>query len=204
MKRFSQNHRRGQDGWPGGLPRLAAGAPTGRAPVTVMRDGKTFRRQGECAVPLRAVAARMPGAKPIRLRSRCATAPSDELPSSLLTWYLGLIPHWMGARPRLKARLLLRTHQWIVDRILAPDVDLVSAAADLGPDGALTRILTELLPKEDAEPWRRFIRRLVAELRRALLVPVTRRNEAWVRWLFLIPYGAAGLAPFPDGVAPSS
>jgi hypothetical protein len=29
---------------------------------------------------------------------------------------------------------------------------------------------------------------VVATLRHALLQPVTRRNEAWVRWLFLIPY----------------
>ena len=29
---------------------------------------------------------------------------------------------------------------------------------------------------------------MVANLRHALLVPVTQRNEAWVRWLFLIPY----------------
>ncbi len=194
MKRFSGDHRRAQGGWPGGRPRLVADTPTGReGPVTVMRDGKTFGRRGAYTVRLHPVAARMPGAKPIPLPSRCATAPSGELPSSLLTWYLGLIPHWMGARPRLKARLLLRTHQWIVDRVLAPDVDLATAAADLRPDGALTRILTESLPAEDAERWRRFIRILVAELRQALLVPVTRRNEAWVRWLFLIPYGAAAV-----------
>ena len=134
------------------------------------------------------VAARAPRTKPSLPGPFVAAARSGRVPSSLVTWYLGLVPHWMGARPRLKVRLLLRTHQWIVERILAPEVGLGAAAADLRPDGDLTRILTGLVPVGDAERWRQYIKVLVANLRYALLLPVSRRNEAWVRWLFLIPY----------------
>ena len=133
-------------------------------------------------------AVRVPPAKPPAPRSFVAAGRYGNTPSSLVTWYLGLIPHWMGAQPRLKVRLLLRTHQWIVDRILAPEVNLAAAAADLDPDGALTRILSDLVPAEDEKRWRQYIKVLVANLRYALLLPVSRRNEAWVRWLFLIPY----------------
>ena len=157
------------------------------------------------------VAARAPRATPSLLGPFVAAARSGKVPSSLVTWYLGLVPHWMGARPRLKVRLLLRTHQWIVERILAPEVGLAAAAADLRPDGDLARILTGLVPAEDAERWRQYIKVLVANLRYALLLPVSRRNEAWVRWLFLIPYSvkeseeaAAFETSTPSRTAPSS
>ncbi|HUM16244.1 MAG TPA: hypothetical protein VL086_11195 [Candidatus Nitrosotalea sp.] len=112
-------------------------------------------------------------------------------PGSLPTWYLGLVPYWMNAKPGVKCRLLLRTHEWIIDRVLPPEVSLDTAIADLGPDGELTRALTALVPADDAAEWRHFIDVVVANLRHALQLPVTRRNEAWVRWLFLIPYSAA-------------
>ena len=143
-----------------------------------------------------AYAARVPAPRPPVLGGPLAVAAaSGKPPSSLVTWYLGLIPHWMGAQPRLKVRLLLRTHQWIVDRILAPEVKLAVAAADLGPDGELTRILAGLVPAADAPRWQQYIKVLVANLRYALLLPVSRRNEAWVRWLFLIPYSVKTLEP---------
>ena len=56
-------------------------------------------------------------------------------------------------------------------------------------------ISPELVPAGEAEGWRQFIQVVVANLRHALLLPVTRRNEAWVRWLFLIPYGVKALEP---------
>ena len=143
----------------------------------------------------------------------CATltgpaAPGNP-PSSLITWYLGLIPHWMGPRPRAERRLLLRTHEWIVDRIAAREATLTAAAADLRPDGALTRILSDLVPADETGHWHRFIELLVARLRDALLVPVSRRNEAWVRWLFLITYSIPapslpGQAHATVGLRPSS
>ena len=138
----------------------------------------------------RTVAARRPtGTQPASPRG----TQDVSCPCSLVTWYLGLIPHWMGATPSLRARLLLRTHQWIVERIIAPDANLAAAATDLRPDGALTRVLTDLVPAAEAsEERRQFIRVVVANLRHALLYPVTQRNEAWVRWLFLIPYSVKG------------
>jgi hypothetical protein len=98
------------------------------------------------------------------------------------------VPHWTGATPRLRRQLLLRTHEWIADRLLAPEVSLPAAIADLHPHGALARALTELVPPDEIEGWLQFIRLVVATLRHALRQPVTQRNEAWVRWLFLIPY----------------
>ena len=140
------------------------------------------------------VAARKPATKQaVSPRGRLVASLSEKCPCTLVTWYLGLIPHWMGAAPSLRTRLLLRTHQWIVDRVIAPEASLGAAAADLRPDGALTRILMDLVPAtEDSEERRQFIRVVVANLRHSLLRPVTRRNEAWVRWLFLIPYGVKG------------
>ena len=155
-------------------------------------------------MPAHTAAARRPAAKPqVSLHGHlAATSLSETCPCPLVTWYLGLLPHWMGAAPSLRTQLLLRTHQWIVGRILAPEASLAAAAADLRPDGPLTRILTDLVPAaEDSEHRRRFIQVLVANLRHALLRPVTRRNEAWVRWLFLIPYSVKGWdAPPADGV----
>ena len=126
---------------------------------------------------------------------------SSDNPGSLVIWYLGLIPHWMGGDSRLRTRLLLRTHQWIVDRVLAPEVSLAAAAADLEPQGMLARALNEMVPAVESEGWRQFVRVVVANLRHALLLPVTRRNEAWVRWLFLIPYSVKALEP-ADRTAP--
>jgi hypothetical protein len=130
---------------------------------------------------------RVPAAAALPPRDPLAATASGRPPSNLLWWYLGLTPHWIGGTPR-RCQLLLRTHEWIVDRILAPEVTLPAAVADLHPDGALARALIELVPPDETEGWRQFIRLVVAKLRRALLQPVTRRDEAWVRWLFLIPY----------------
>src|SRR5262245_21716747 len=127
--------------------------------------------------------------------ARRGPASSGDDPGSLVTWYLGLIPHWMGGQSRIRTRVLLRTHQWIVDRVLAPEVALATAATELQPEGAIVRALTELVPAEERDGWRQFIQVVVANLRHALLLPVARRNEAWVRWLFLIPYSVKAFEP---------
>ena len=121
-------------------------------------------------------------------RRRKAAAASGQTPNSLVTWYLGLTPYWMGTDCTTKTRILLRAHQWIIDRVLAPGVGLAGAAADLRPDGGLTRALSDLAGPDERGEWRHFVQLVVANLRHALLQPVTKRNEAWVRWLFLIPY----------------
>jgi hypothetical protein len=156
-------------------------------------------------MPAPADANRMFVTKPRRTgRPFAATATSGKTPSSLVIWYLGLTHHWMGDNPRVKTHILLRTHEWIVDRVLAPEVGPAVAAADLRPEGALTRSLAALVPPDDGPEWRHFIDLVVANLRHALLVPVTQRNEAWVRWLFLIPYSirqTAEAAPTPPAPA---
>jgi hypothetical protein len=154
-------------------------------------------------MPAHTVAVRRPAARPrVSLRGSLP-ASSGQRPCTLVTWYLGLIPHWTSAGPPLRTQLLLRTHQWIVERIINPEADLATAAADLRLDGELTRVLIDLIPAaEDTEERRQFVRVLVANLRHALLRPVTRRNEAWVRWLFLIPYSVKGWdAPEPRASA---
>ena len=152
-------------------------------------------------MPAPADATRMLSAKAQRARRPLALG---RTPSSLVTWYLGLTHHWMGDNPRVKTRILLGTHEWIIDRVLAPEVGLAALTADLRPEGALTRSLAALVPPDDAEAWRHFIDLAVANLRHALLVPVTQHNEAWVRWLFLIPYSirqTAEAVPAPPASA---
>jgi hypothetical protein len=132
---------------------------------------------------------------PARRSPRIAAA-SGKPPSNLLLWYLGLTPHWTSVESRTECRLLLRTHEWIADRVLAADVGLAAAIADLTPGGPLTAALLALAGPE-ADARRPFIDAVVANLRHALLLPVARRNEAWLRWLFLIPYSLRPRAGTP-------
>jgi hypothetical protein len=91
--------------------------------------------------------------------------------------------------------------------VLAPEVRLADLAADLRPEGALTQSLAAQVPPDDAAEWRHFIDLVVANLRHALLVPVTQHNEAWVRWLFLIPYSIRQIAeavPAPASAPPET
>src|SRR5262245_6560886 len=179
-------------------------ARTSRGPSDSTIDDATG---GECAMPAHADTLPPFAARPLGLRRTGSAAGAfGRAPRTLLAWYLGLIPHWMGADPSVRCALLLRTHEWIVDRVLDPDVSLAAAAADLRPDGALSRTLSALVPPEEMKHWKHFIHLVVANLRHALLLPVTRRNEAWVRWLFLIPYSiryAPEAAPVPMTSAPS-
>jgi hypothetical protein len=147
------------------------------------------------------------GPAPRTRRRRTAAAAPGQTPSSLVTWYLGLTPYWLGADCATKTRILLRTHEWIIDRVLAPGVGLAGAAADLSPDGALDRALAEVAGADERGEWRHFVRLVLANLRHALLLPVTERNEAWVRWLFLIPYSIRQTAEAPPAertTAPST
>lgn len=146
------------------------------------------RARGEDVISAQARAGRGRPAGAVPQRGPLAATAPGEPPSSLMWWYVGLNPRWIGAEPRLRCQLLLRTHEWIVDRVLSPGASLPAAIADLHPDGALARELMDLVPPDEAEGWLRFIQRVVATLRHALVQPVTRRDEAWARWLFLLPY----------------
>jgi len=158
-------------------------------------------------MPASADGTRIVAAKPRRARRPLAAAlSSGQTPSSLVTWYLGLTQHWMGGNSRVKTRILLRSHEWILERVLVPEVGLAAAAEDLRPEGALARSLAAVAPPDDVQQWRHLIDLVVANLRHALRVPVTQRNEAWVRWLFLIPYSirqTPEAAPTPVAATPA-
>lgn len=139
---------------------------------------------------------------PSRNRRVASAKAAGAMPSSLVTWYLGLTHHWMNdSRPRIKTRILLKAHEWIIDRVLCPEVGPDAAASDLRPNGPLARELAALVPPDDTREWAHFADLVVANLRHALLLPVSRRNEAWVRWLFLIPYSIRQTAEIPAAPA---
>jgi hypothetical protein len=124
----------------------------------------------------------------VEMRRLMARVSRETSRRDLVAWYLDLSSFWLGTRPPLRRRLLLRTHQWIAERVMSEDRELTAVAQELEPDGALARALTELVPREERDGWSDWIRLVVADLRRALRRPTAERNLAWAHWLFLIPY----------------
>ena len=118
------------------------------------------------------------------------TAPAGRAISPvLLDWYREMSPCWLGVEPRVRRRLILKTHRWIVDRVLAPIArGERPSAANLAPTGRLVWSLIRVVPAPDLDVWKPWIRLVLADLTRALAWPPTRRTETWVRWLFFIPY----------------
>jgi hypothetical protein len=107
----------------------------------------------------------------------------------LLGWYRDMSPCWLGVEPRERRRLILKTHRWIVDRVLAPIArGDRPRGADLAPTGRLVWSLVRLVPPGELDVWKPWIRLTLADLTRALAWPPARRTETWVRWLFFIPY----------------
>src|SRR2546428_3742051 len=65
-----------------------------------------------------------------------APAPPDS--PTLLQWDRDLAPGWLAVESPVRRRLILRTHHWIVERVLLPIArGEPPAAADLGPTGRL-------------------------------------------------------------------
>jgi hypothetical protein len=95
---------------------------------------------------------------------------------------------WLEIEPPLRRRLVLRTHRWIVDSVFDGHPTPSQLLDDLGPAGALRTALAALVPDDEAQRWRPWIRLVLQDLRRAVLWPPSPRTEAWCRWLFLIPY----------------
>lgn len=106
--------------------------------------------------------------------------------SGLAEWYSSLAPSWLEVKPAVRRRLMLRVHQWIAERVLTESGQDVSE--DLKAGGALVRSLFALIPPDQLEGWRGWVRSVLVELKRALRWPAGLRNEAWAHWLFLIPY----------------
>jgi len=111
------------------------------------------------------------------------------LSPTLLRWYRDMVPCFLEAEPPVRRRLILRTHRWIVERVLAPMARGQHAGAEeLGPRGRLAWILVRVVPRGDLDAWTPWIRLVLGDLQRALTWPAGRRTEAWARWLFAIPY----------------
>jgi hypothetical protein len=144
---------------------------------------------------------RDPAASDIDLERRVVSALHRAARPGLEEWYESLMPSWLEVKPALRRLLMLRTHQWIAERVLAPARRHgPPPAEDLRPDGALVRSLVALLPPGQAGEWRSWIRLVAVEMKRALRWPAEQRNEAWAHWLFLIPYsGPAGHIPSGAG-----
>ena len=123
----------------------------------------------------------------------------------LVDWYVSPSSSWLEVQPAMRRLLMLRTHQWIAERVLTPRrADMPPAAEDLKPGGALVQSLICLIPPAQLGDWRGWIQLVVVELKQALRWPSAKRNEAWAHWLFLIPYREqASRAPENSGGTPS-
>lgn len=112
------------------------------------------------------------------------------LVDGLTLWYHDMAPCWLSVDPLIRRRLMLRTHRWLVERVIATLAEGERLPIeDLVPTGPLAWLLVRVVPQGELDSWKSWIRLLLADLRRALAWPEPRRTEAWVRWLFLIPYG---------------
>jgi len=161
-------------------------------------DGDPARRAAITAGVERAVA------EQVFLHTRAASAPLpapaphdgrtlrtlDETGlASVKAWYEMMAPCWLAIQPARRRRLVLQTHVWIAERVLADPACGPGAALDeLGSDGALARALARLVPGAETTTWRLWSDLVRADLQRALRHPGARRGQAWARWLFLIPY----------------
>ena len=109
--------------------------------------------------------------------------------AALKAWYEKMAPCWLAIQPARRRRLVLQTHVWIAERVLAnPAGGPGSAVKELAPEGPLARALARMTPGAEASAWRLWIDVVRADLERALRHPRAGRGQAWARWLFLIPY----------------
>lgn len=106
--------------------------------------------------------------------------------SDLGAWYRAMTPLWSAVRPPVRRRLLLRTHRWIIERVLAPfALGAPACVEDLRPGGLLTTALIDVLPPSAVDPWLPWIHLIVADLARSLAQ--LQEERADMRWLFLVP-----------------
>ena len=162
-------------------------------------DGDPARRSAITAGVERAVAdqtflrARTPAAPtpspvPDTPDARTTRALDETGLEALKAWYEMMAPCWLAIQPVRRRRLVLQTHVWVAERVLADPGGSSGALKELGADGALARALVRLVPGAEMSAWRLWIDVVRADLERALHHPRARRSQAWARWLFLIPY----------------
>jgi len=161
-------------------------------------DGDPARRSAITAGVERAVAdqtflkmrmSSTPAPLPVSPDERTTRALDETGLESLKAWYEMMAPCWLAIQPARRRRLVLQTHVWVAERVLAAaDGGWAAVLKDLTPDGALVRTLNRLVPRAEASAWRLWIDVVRGDLERALRHPLARRSQAWARWLFLIPY----------------
>jgi hypothetical protein len=130
-------------------------------------------------------------APPASPDERTARALDETGLEALKAWYEMMAPCWLAIQPARRRRLVLQTHVWIAERVLASASAASGSEAvvkELAPDGALVRVLARLVPGAEASAWRLWIDVVRGDLERALRHPRARHSQAWARWLFLIPY----------------
>jgi hypothetical protein len=132
-------------------------------------------------------------------------AAAGAISPTLLDWYRDMAPCWLGAEPQIRRRLILKTHQWIVERVLLPMArGQRPMTADLEPTGRLVWRLVRIVPPGELNAWKGWIRLTINDLQRALAWPEGRRTQAWARWLFDIPYSIPVTRMEPAETAPRS
>jgi len=136
---------------------------------------------------------------------RPGRAAAGDLSPTLLNWYRDMTPCWLAVEPQVRRRLILQTHEWIVEGVLLPMArGEQPETADLGPTGRLVWRLVRVVPPGELDVWKAWIRLTVNDLQRALAWPASRRREAWARWLFAIPYSIPVTGRRPRDVATRS
>jgi hypothetical protein len=105
----------------------------------------------------------------------------------VLEWYGARAGEWLGAEPTARRHLILGAQRWIARHVLTGESNPSVAGLDDRARAALVADLNGALTATERATWRRWIVRLVASLDRALRCPWHRRDEAWARWLFMIP-----------------
>ena len=98
-------------------------------------------------------------------------------------WYQGMAGSWGLAAPPLRKALVLRSHEWIVARLLPQPA--VSPPMN-APCEELAAALGKCLPDDRRRAWQPWVDLAVADLRFA--ASGVRHDERWARRLFLIPY----------------
>jgi hypothetical protein len=162
------------DGDPARRSAITAGVERAVAEQTFIH-----RRTGPAAMPA-------PAARQIE---RAPRALDEAGLATLKAWYEMMAPCWLAIQPARRRRLVLQTHVWIAERVVAdPAGGPESALKELGADGTLARALARLVPGAEVSTWRLWIDIVRADLERALRQPHPQRGQAWARWLFLIPY----------------
>lgn len=123
------------------------------------------------------------------IRGQATDGLAGGVEGPLVRWYEDMAPCWLGAEPPLRRRLILRTHRWIVERVLVPGSrGEPRSVDDVRREGRLVSMLLGAVPPAELPAWRPWIRLAATDLEHALAWPPSKRDGAWVRWLFLIPY----------------